>query len=85
MPAGCRWPILAAVEDRTITITLELRVAGESLTGSATEAGGAAREFSGWLGLVSALDALVPSAPPLPPRAGQTPNGDIPGGTNDPR
>jgi len=44
----------------TITLVLELRVDGDTFTGLATDRTGAARAFSGWLGLVSALDAFVP-------------------------
>ena len=55
--------ILCGVDDRSITITLELDVAGESLTGRATDCTGAARTFSGWLGLVTALDGLVNGDP----------------------
>jgi hypothetical protein len=56
------------VDGRSITITLELDVAGESLTGRATDGTGAARTFSGWLGLVGALDGLLYAAPaPAPP------------------
>jgi hypothetical protein len=51
------------VDDDRITITLELRVTGDSFTGRATDGYGFAREFSGWLGLVSALDWFVPGAP----------------------
>lgn len=49
----------------TVRITLELTVDGDALSGSAT-AGGPSRAFSGWLGLVAALDALVPGAVPEP-------------------
>jgi len=51
------------VDGERITITLELRVNGESFTGRATDGYGFARDFSGWLGLVSALDWFVPGAP----------------------
>ncbi len=55
--------ILSRMDSRSITITLELDVAGESLTGSATDGTGAARTFSGWLGLVTALDRFVNAGP----------------------
>jgi|1185.fasta_scaffold1356440_1 hypothetical protein len=55
--------ILSRMDSRSITITLELDVAGESLTGSATDGTGAARTFSGWLGLVTAIDRLVSAHP----------------------
>jgi len=50
------------VEGEAVTITLELRVAGDSLAGRAVDGAGHARDFSGWLGLVAAIDALVPAA-----------------------
>ena len=50
------------MDDRRITIALELRLAGDSLTGRATDDTGANRSFSGWLGLVTALDGLVSAA-----------------------
>jgi hypothetical protein len=40
-------------------IHIELRLDGSSPTGRATAASGETRTFSGWLGLVSAVDALV--------------------------
>jgi hypothetical protein len=42
-----------------ITLVLELRVAGDCLTGSATDTSGERREFAGWLGLVGVLDGFV--------------------------
>ena len=54
--------------ERTLTITLEVEVAGESLTGHATDDTGARRSFSGWLGLVTAIDKLVDGVPPAEPR-----------------
>jgi hypothetical protein len=40
-------------------IHIELRLDGSSPTGRATTANGETRTFSGWLALVSAVDALV--------------------------
>jgi len=51
------------VDDERITITLEIRLSGDSFTGRATDGYGFSRDFSGWLGLVSALDWFVPGAP----------------------
>jgi hypothetical protein len=48
---------------RAVTITLELRQAGEELDGRATDAGGESRSFSGWLGLLVAIDAMLEAAP----------------------
>jgi hypothetical protein len=46
---------------RTAAISLELSMDGDSLTGSASDEAGARKEFSGWLGLISAIEALIPS------------------------
>jgi hypothetical protein len=48
---------------QAITVTLQLETAGDSLTGSASDAAGAQKDFSGWLGLISALEALLSTAP----------------------
>jgi hypothetical protein len=56
----------------TTTICLELKVAGDALKGRAVADSGAERAFSGWLGLVAALDELLAGAEPKEPRA----NGD---------
>jgi hypothetical protein len=47
------------VDSQTVVIRLELHLAGESLTGRASDATGAAEEFVGWMGLTAAVDALV--------------------------
>jgi hypothetical protein len=47
---------------RAVTITLELRLAGDELDGRATD-GSAERPFSGWLGMLVAIDAMLASAP----------------------
>jgi hypothetical protein len=46
-----------------ITLTLTLQAEGESLIGFATDARGDRREFSGWLGLIAALDSILGAAP----------------------
>jgi hypothetical protein len=51
---------------RAVTITLELRQAGEELDGRATD-GSDDRAFSGWLGLLVAIDALLSAAPEQQP------------------
>ena len=48
-----------AVDDASITVTLELRIDGEWLSGRAVGGDGEAVGFDGWLGLLAALDALV--------------------------
>lgn len=45
-------------EERRI-IQIELELDGASPTGRATLVGGETRSFSGWVGLVSAVDALM--------------------------
>ena len=42
-----------------ITIRLELRVQDDSFAGRATTDSGQEREFTGWLGLMGAIDALL--------------------------
>jgi hypothetical protein len=54
------------MERRTVTITLEIQVEGDDVRGSAVDADGEPRGFSGWLGLVGAIDALLG----FPPDAG---------------
>jgi FAD/FMN-containing dehydrogenase len=47
------------MESRAMTIRLELELAPDSLTGRALPDRGSERKFSGWLGLVAAIDALL--------------------------
>jgi hypothetical protein len=47
---------------RAVTITLELRQAGDELDGRASDDTGEDRSFSGWLGLLVAIDALLQNA-----------------------
>jgi hypothetical protein len=42
-----------------MSITLEVDVDGDHLTGSLRKRAGADRDFCGWVGLVAALDALL--------------------------
>ena len=44
---------------KTAAISLDLSLHGDSLTGRATDEAGTRKEFSGWLGLVSAIEALI--------------------------
>jgi len=48
--------------DRKKTITLELLLAGDGLSGRALDDGGASREFSGRLGLMHTIDELLAAA-----------------------
>ncbi|MQA75073.1 MAG: hypothetical protein GEU88_12140 [Solirubrobacterales bacterium] len=43
----------------TIEITLELDLDGETVSGRATNRSGPTREFSGWIGLMGVVDALL--------------------------
>jgi hypothetical protein len=48
---------------RAVTITLDLRLAGDELDGRASDGSGSDRTFSGWLGLLVTIDALLNEAP----------------------
>ena len=47
---------------RAVTITLELRLAGDELDGRATDSAGIDRSFSGWLGMLVTIDSLLNAA-----------------------
>jgi hypothetical protein len=47
---------------RAVTITLELRLAGDELDGRASDENGTERPFSGWLGMLVSIDALLNAA-----------------------
>ena len=55
--------MLPFVEHRQITLALELQVADDALTGRVTAADGTDTEFSGWLGLVATIEALLAAEP----------------------
>jgi hypothetical protein len=44
-------------------ISLELSLDGDALSGLASVENGESRPFSGWLGLVSAIEALIATNP----------------------
>lgn len=46
-----------------LTLTVQLQLDADSFSGRADDDLGAGREFSGWLGLIAALDELIVSAP----------------------
>jgi len=48
-----------AVKKQPLTINLSLDVEDDCLTGLASDGNGGRREFSGWLGLLAAIDALL--------------------------
>jgi hypothetical protein len=47
----------------TLTLTVELQLEREAFTGRAQDDLGADRAFSGWLGLIAAIDELIDTAP----------------------
>jgi hypothetical protein len=47
------------MQTKTAAISLELSLDGDSLTGLASDEAGTRKEFSGWLGLMSAIEALI--------------------------
>jgi hypothetical protein len=47
------------MDGTTTAISLEMHLAGDCLTGTATSASGAERPFCGWLGLIAAIDELL--------------------------
>jgi hypothetical protein len=49
------------MQTRTAAISLELSLDGDSLTGRASDEAGTRKEFSGWLGLMAAIEALIPT------------------------
>jgi hypothetical protein len=51
--------MLRAVDYREINLALELRVADDALSGRVTAADGTETDFSGWLGLVATIEALL--------------------------
>jgi hypothetical protein len=59
MAAGARAWMLRSVEHRKINLALELHVADDALTGRVTAADGTDTDFSGWLGLVATIEALL--------------------------
>ena len=56
-----RW-MLRSVEHRHINLALELRVADDALTGRVTSPDVTDTDFSGWLGLVATIEALLADA-----------------------
>jgi hypothetical protein len=52
-------PTLPAMEQRTVSIRLEVQVEGDEVRGHASSGDAAARPFAGWLGLIGAIDALL--------------------------
>ena len=53
---------VGSMEETTVDLRLQLHVQGERLHGQLVGDEDDPREFSGWLGFVSALDALIAEA-----------------------
>jgi hypothetical protein len=47
------------MEQRTVSIRLEVQVEGDDVRGHASSGDAAGRPFAGWLGLIGAIDALL--------------------------
>jgi|KBSMisStandDraft_5_1062788.scaffolds.fasta_scaffold1513170_1 hypothetical protein len=55
------------MDDATLTVTLELRIDGEFISGRVIPEDGESLDFDGWLGLLAALDSLVPATSDVTP------------------
>jgi len=55
-------PAMDRTTPTTLTITVELQLGADAFTGHASDHLGAARDFSGWLGLIAAMDELIDTA-----------------------
>jgi hypothetical protein len=58
---------LRCMPERRLSLLLELDQTLDSLSGRIVDAAGGAIEFTGWLGLVAALDALLEDGPGVEP------------------
>lgn len=56
-------PILGRMDKPTVTIAIELRLDGDAPAGTVRPEGGAEKGFTGWIGLVAALDEIVDDLP----------------------
>lgn len=86
-PLSASWSAgtVAAMGKPTIRILCEVQAAGDSLTGFASRNGGDAWEFTGWLGLLGVLQAMLAEtdphdAPPHPAESASTPTDPSEGG-----
>jgi hypothetical protein len=63
MCGGARTPILSGVDskNRSIRVTLQLELVDGTIKGTVHNGSGPGREFSGWLGMVGAIDAILPA------------------------
>lgn len=56
---GPRRPDAGAMNANPVSISLELRIQEDSFAGRATTDSGQQRDFTGWLGLLAAIEALL--------------------------
>jgi hypothetical protein len=47
------------MNEQTVPVHLELKVAGDALSGRAVYGAGTVRNFNGFIGLVAAIDAVI--------------------------
>ena len=55
------WGMLALVSDQVLHIEIDVSCAGDELRGHVCDGVRAPSAFSGWLGLIGALDAMIGS------------------------
>jgi hypothetical protein len=67
MAPGRRSANVAAMETRTLTIALELRLAGDEVSGVVAAGDRPGEPFQGWLGLLGVLDQLTRPVDPQEP------------------
>lgn len=58
------------MDERVVCMSLELRLRGDEVRGHLGADEGERLEFSGWLGLIAAIDALTAPPDPLLPHRG---------------
>jgi hypothetical protein len=59
MCAGTRGRTLPAMDETTVSIRLDLRLEDDVPIGVASTNGGPGTQFSGWLGLMAAIETLT--------------------------
>jgi hypothetical protein len=69
MCGGAAWRKVRPVNATHTEIALELELDGDTISGHAIDADGVRHEFSGWIGLMGVLDALLDRARPDGPAA----------------
>jgi hypothetical protein len=76
MCGGAKRPILSGVdsENTSFSLNLDLELADGTLKGTVRNGSGPVRAFSGWLGMVGAIDALLPATDAPSDKAFPIPN-----------